>query len=106
MRARTLVLTAAVLLGLAACGGAAGSDPLTPRVCKALTEAAARTPQPDADTMQMWVVLGIANEAGEDINKLGAYVSKADAETEAACPDARKAVLDVTGKASLAAVIR
>ena len=107
-RALASLVLAGAAFALSACGGAA-SDPLTPIVCKAMGEAVdkAKTEKPDPATMQMWVVMGIANAAGDEhIRDLGKFVSKSDEATEAACPEARKAVLELTGKPSLQAVIQ
>lgn len=105
-RALACAAFAATALMTTACGG--GADPMTPKVCKVLKDvvAKAQTQETNPDMIQMWVVMGIANEAGEELEKMGAYVSKADAETEAACPDDRKKVLELSGKNSLESLIR
>jgi len=98
-----------VLAGFAltACGGSA-ADPNIARVCKVLTAVAAADtdPKADPDTVQMHVVMGLANEFEDDLPYLGSLVSKADTATDAACPQARTAIMALTGKDSLGAVMR
>ena len=105
MRRLISAAIAALLLGATA---AAADDPKVVRVCKVLDEvvAKARTEKPDPDTMQMWVVFGLASEFEDDMTYLGEFASKADELTEPVCPEARAAIIEITGKSSLGAVVR
>jgi hypothetical protein len=112
MIARMLAVLAlgAVAFGAIACGQDPATDPKVARACKVLEEvvAKARAEKPDPDTMQMWVVMALANEFGGDdeITYLGSFARNADAWTEAACPEARLAIIEITGKSSLQAVVQ
>ena len=93
---------------LSATSAAAAGDPKIVRVCKVLDEvvAKARAEKPDPDTMQMWVVFGLASEFEDDMTYLGEFAGNADELTEPVCPEARAAVIEITGKSSLSAVVR
>lgn len=81
--------------------------PSVARVCKVLSAQVekAKAENPDPDTMQMWVVFGLAEEFADDMAFLAPFVSESEA-TSAACPKARQGVLDYAKQDSLASVIR
>ncbi|BCW89598.1 hypothetical protein sos41_27640 [Alphaproteobacteria bacterium SO-S41] len=105
MRAIAVLSLAALLLGTSV---RAADDPKVVRVCKVLETvvAKAKVEKPDPDTMQMWVVFGLAEEFGDDMTYLGEFAGKADELTQPVCPDARDAVIEITGKSSLSSVVR
>jgi hypothetical protein len=91
----------------AACGSA-GDDPNIARVCNVLTEVAAQDTDPkvEPDMVQMHVVMGLANAFGDDMEYLGSLPGQIDKMAEASCPHARTAIVALSGKETLAAIIR
>lgn len=97
-----LVATAAVLI-LAA--GAGRADPLSDKLCPILAETAAG-PGGAPELAQMQLITSVADAYGYDHDALQAVLDGADAATEAACPEARAAVLAATRQPSLFAAMR
>jgi hypothetical protein len=99
------ILRAAVLAALAS-PAAAAADDLAARLCPILSELADSTAGYAPEGVQAQLVMAVGGAYDFDPDALQGVLDGADAATSAACPEARRAILEGTGKPSLGDAMR